>query len=134
MNPDQEVLLPLYIIIAVLTIVFVLVGTIVLLHAFAEERQCGDIKWESEGHDDNKAKEKLKSDSYKKDICQVSKDVDHMKTKGEIDDWTQFKRSQVFATATQEQRDCLKEYFDSPDDGEKALQAYELSYCGYDDD
>ena len=57
-----------------------------------------------------------------------------MKTKGEIDDWTQFKRSQVYSTATQEQRDCLKEYFDSPDDGEKALQAYELSYCGYDDD
>jgi len=134
MNPDDQVVLPLYIaagLIAILTIYMVIMG---IQETFGEERECGDIKWQSEGHDDNKAKDKLESDSYKKDICQVSKDVDHMKTKGEIDDWTQFKRSQVFATATQEQRDCLKEYFDSPDDGEKALQAYELSYCGYDDD
>ena len=115
-------------------LVMIFLASVIVSPIHAEERECGDIKWDSEGHDDNKAKNKLESDSYKKDICQVSKDVDHMKTKGEIDDWTQFKRSQVYSTATQEQRDCLKEYFDSPDDGEKALQAYELSYCGYDDD
>ncbi len=101
--------------ISILVCLFV---TLVLINPInAEERQCGDIKWQSEGHSDHQPKEKLKHDVYSKDICEVSKDIDHMKTKGEIDDWTQFKRSQVFATATQEQRDCLKEYFDSPDDG-----------------
>ena len=101
---------------------------------FGDKRECGNLTWNSEGHDDHKAKDKLKSDSNHKDICEVSKDVDHMKTKGEIKDWTQFKDSQVYSTSTQEQRECLKEGFDSPDHGHKALQAYELSYCGYDED
>jgi len=104
------------------------------MNAFGDDRECGALKWDSEGHTDHQPKEKLKHDVYNKDICQVSKDIDHMKTKGEIRDWTQFKDSKVYFTATQEQRDCLKEYFDSPDDGHKALQAYELSYCGWDQD
>lgn len=105
----------------------------------AEERECADLttteKWKSEGHDDNKASEKEFEKSVTHDsLCETGKKHDHEELKGEITDWTDFKETENFRTATHEQKECLKEHFDLPDDGEKALQGYELEYCAWDED
>lgn len=108
---------------------------------YAEERECKDLvtdmEWNSEGHDDNKESEKAFEESVENDsLCETTKKHDHEKLKGEIDDWTDFKQTENYKSATTEQKQCLKEYFDLPDqdNGEKALQGYELEYCGWDED
>ena len=108
---------------------------------YAEKRECTDLTttetWKSEGHDDNKESEKGFEKSVNSDnLCETSKKHDHEQIKGEIDDWSDFKRTTNYKTATAEQKECLKEYFDLPDqdNGEKALQGYELEYCAWDDD
>jgi len=99
------------------------------------KRECGSMRWTDKGHGDNKPKEKLKQESNSKDICTLSKDIDQMKTKGAIKDWTQFKESKVYNTSTEEQKKCLKEGFDSPDSNHKKnLAEYEIQYCGTDND
>lgn len=123
-----------------------LIGISILLLVFvpvtyAEVRECTDLttteKWKSEGHDDNKESEKEFEKSVKSDnLCETTKKHDLEQLKGEIDDWTDFKQTNNYKTATHEQKECLKEYFDLPDqdNGEKALQGYELEYCGWDED
>ena len=103
-----------------------------IVSADGNKRECGGIKWTDKGHDDNKPKEKLNKEVYNSDICKASKDIDHMKIKGAIKDWTEFKTSDVYNTSTDEQKKCLKEHFDSPDNHRKNLADYELSYCGFD--
>lgn len=106
---------------------------------YAEERECTDLttseKWNSNDHDDNKESEKAFEKSVSHDnLCETGKKHDHEELKGEITDWTDFKQTKNYKTATHEQKECLKEYFDLPDDGEKALQGYELEYCAWDED
>lgn len=107
----------------------------------AEERKCEDLfsqkTWNSEDHDDNKESEKAFEKSLEQDtLCETTIKHDHEKLKGEIDDWTDFKETKNYQSATLDQKACLKEYFDLPDqdNGEKALQGYELEYCGWDED
>jgi hypothetical protein len=107
----------------------------VLTVVFAEERECEDIKgemdWTSEGHDDNEASEKHfdKMIEGSSTICEVAKAVDHEKADGEITDWTDFKETFTYQGTSEEVQECLKERFDLPDDGRKALQGYEIQDC-----
>lgn len=107
----------------------------------AEKRECTDNKvtkeWNSEDHDDNKESEREFEESVKNEsLCETTERHDKEELKGEIDDWTDFKQTENYRSATTEQKECLKEYFDLPDqdNGEKALQGYELEYCGWDED
>ncbi len=107
--------------------------------AYAEERECADKQvtetWKSEDHGDNKESEKEFEKSVSNDsLCITGKLHDHEEIKGEITDWTDFKQTENYQSATHEQKECLKEYFDLPDDGKPALQGYELEYCAWDED
>ena len=115
--------------------IIMLSGICVVVFADGAKRECGSMRWTDRGHGDNKPKEKLKQESNSKDICTLSKDIDQMKTKGAIKDWTEFKQSKVYNTSTEEQKKCLKEGFDSPDSNHKKnLAEYEIQYCGTDND
>ncbi len=106
---------------------------------FAEERECKDLvskeTYNSEGHDDNKQSSKEFKKSLEQDsLCEFTEKHDKEHIDGVVKDWTDFKQTRVYQTATHEQKECLKEYFDLPDDGHKALQGYEAEYCGWDND
>ena len=107
--------------------------------AHAEKRECKDLvsseQYNSEGHNDNKESNKEFKKSIEQDtLCKFTEKHDKEQIEGVVKDWTDFKESRVYQTATHEQKECLKEYFDLPDDGHKALQGYEAEYCGWDDD
>jgi hypothetical protein len=98
--------------------------------------KCEDIKgtesWSSEGHGDNSPSESkfnkmLKDDSVT--ICELAEDIDHMKVKGSVDDWSDFKQTTVYMGSSENVQDCLKDRFDLPDDGHKELQSYEIQKC-----
>lgn len=103
---------------------------------FALAEKCEDIKgvekWNPEGHDDNspsssKFKKMLNDETVT--ICELAKSIDHMEVKGSVKDWSDFKETTVFMSTTEKVQDCLKDRYDLPDDGDKALQAYEIQKC-----
>jgi hypothetical protein len=105
-----------------------------LVNVYGEK--CEDIKgtesWSSEGHGDNSPSESkfnkmLKDDSVS--ICELAEDIDHMKVKGSVDDWSDFKQTTVYMGSSENVQDCLKDRFDLPDDGHKELQSYEIQKC-----
>ena len=107
---------------------------------FGEERQCKDLvntgTWNSEGHGDNKESgSQAKKSLYNDSLCTFGEKHDKEKIGNiEIKDFTQFKDTSVYKTATTEQKECLNEAHDSPDNGHKAIQGYEIEYCAWDND
>jgi hypothetical protein len=69
----------------------------------------------------------LKDDSVT--ICELAEDIDHMKVKGSVDDWGDFKQTTVYMGSSKNVQDCLKDRFDLPDHGQKELQSYEIQKC-----
>jgi hypothetical protein len=125
---------------------FLLIGMILTAVAFtdtpisyAEKRECKDltrqINYNSEDHDDNKESEKAFKKSLKQDsLCEFTEKHDKEELTGEVKDWGNYQKTEVYQTSSKEQKECQKEGFISPDDGEKALQGYEIEYCGWDED
>ena len=113
-----------------------MVATIVGTNVYANKKECGTMKWGDKSHGYNKpSSKKFNQELNNTDICNISKNIDHMKSKGAVKDWTEFKTTSVYKTADAEQKKCLKEAFDSPDSNHKKnLADYELSYCGTDKD
>jgi hypothetical protein len=122
-----------------------LVGMIVMTVAictpvtYADKRECKDltreVKYNSEDHKDNKESEKAFKKSLKQDsICVFTEKHDKEELKGEIKNWQEYRKTEVYQSSTEEQKDCQRESFESPDDGDKALQGYEIEYCGWDED
>ena len=122
-----------------------LVGMIVMTVAicipvtYADKRECKDltreVKYNSEDHKDNKESEKAFKKSLKQhSLCEFTEKHDKEELKGEVKNWQEFKKTEVYQSSTEEQKDCLRESFESPDDGDKALQGYEIEYCGWDED
>ena len=106
---------------------------------YADKRECNDltreVKYNSEDHDDNKESEKGFKKSLKQDsLCEFTEKHDKEELKGEFKNWEEYKKTEVYHSSTEEQKDCQKESFKSPDDGDKALQGYEIEYCGWDED
>ena len=113
----------------------------VLMHqSYGEKRECEDLvsseKWGSQAHDDNKASNKeFKKSLYQDSLCEFGQKVDDEKIDGAVKDYTEFKTTHVYNTSTREQRECLNEGHDSPDDdGDKNLAGYEIEYCAWDQD
>ncbi len=107
--------------------------------SYAEKRECKDltkeVKYNSEDHDDNKESEKEFKKSLEQDsLCEFTERHDKEELKGEVKNWDEYKKSEVYQTSNKEQKDCQEEGFKSPDDGDKALQGYEIEYCGWDED
>ena len=107
--------------------------------SYAEKRECKDltrqINYNSEDHDDNKESEKAFKKSLKQDsLCKFTEKHDKEELTGEVKDWGNYQKTEVYQTSSKEQKECQKEGFISPDDGEKALQGYEIEYCGWDED
>jgi hypothetical protein len=125
---------------------FLLIGMILTAVAFtdnpisyADKRVCKDltkeVKYKSEDHDDNKESEKAFKKSLKQDsLCEFTEKHDKEELKGEVKNWDEYQKTQVYQTSNKEQKECQKESFKSPDEGEKALQGYEIEYCGWDED
>ena len=122
-----------------------LVGMIVMTVAicipvtYADKRECKDltreVKYNSEDHKDNKESEKAFKKSLKQhSLCEFTEKHDKEELKGEVKNWQEFKKTEVYQSSTEEQKDCQRESFESPDDGDKALQGYEIEYCGLDED
>lgn len=122
-----------------------LVGMIVMTVAictpvtYADKRECKDlareVKYNSEDHKDNKESEKAFKKSLKQhSLCEFTEKHDKEELKGEVKNWQEFKKTEVYQSSTEEQKDCQRESFESPDDGDKALQGYEIEYCGWDED
>lgn len=106
---------------------------------YADKRECKDltreVKYNSEDHDDNKESEKAFKKSLKQDsLCEFTEKHDKEELKGEVKNWDEYKKTEVYQSSTEEQKDCQKGSFKSPDDGDKALQGYEIEYCGWDED
>ena len=106
---------------------------------YADKRECKDltreIKYNSEDHKDNKESEKAFKKSLKHDsLCEFTEKHDKEEIKGEVKSWQEYTKTDVYQSSTEEQKDCQKESFNSPDDGDKALQGYEIEYCGWDED
>lgn len=106
---------------------------------YADQRECKDlikeIKYSSEDHKDNKESEKAFKQSLEQDsLCEFTEKHDREQLKGEVKNWNEYKKTEVYQTSTEEQKECQKEGFKSPDDGDKALQGYEIEYCGWDED
>ena len=103
---------------------------------YADKKECGIMSWGDTKHGNNKpSTKKFNQELNNTDICNMSKDIDHMKSKGAVKDWTEFKTTSIYKTADGEQKKCLKKAFDSPDSNHKKnLADYELSYCGTDKD
>lgn len=109
-----------------------------MIVADSEERTCKDLvtenTWRSEDHDDNKESEKEFERSVENDsLCETTEKHDKEELTGEIDDWTDFKETQNYKTADNDQKECMKQFFELPDNGKPALQGYELEYCGWGD-
>ena len=114
-----------------------LIGMILTMVAFidtpvsyAEKRECKDlareVKYTSQDHDDNKESQKAFKKSLEQDsLCEFTEKHDKEELKGEVKNWDEYKKSEVYQTSNKEQKDSQKEGFKSPDDGEKALQGYE---------
>ena len=107
--------------------------------SYAEKRECKDlareVKYNSQDHDDNKESQKAFKKSLEQDsLCEFTEKHDKEELKGEVKNWDEYKKSEVYQTSNKEQKDCQQEGFKSPDDGEKALQGYEIEYCGWDED
>ena len=125
---------------------FLLIGMILTTVAFtdtpisyAEKRECKDltrqINYNSEDHDDNKESEKAFKKSLKQDsLCEFTEKHDKEELTGEVKDWGEYQKTEVYQTSNKEQKECQKEGFISPDNGEKALQGYEIEYCGWDEE
>ena len=102
----------------------------------ANSEKCTDIKgtekWDGTGHGDNspssKKFEKMLNDDAVT-ICELAEDIDHMKVRGSVDDWSDFKETTVYMGSSDNVQDCLKDRFDLPDDGHKELQSYEIMDC-----
>jgi len=106
---------------------------------YADKRECKDltreVKYNSEDHKDNKESEKAFKKSLKQhSLCEFTEKHDKEELKGEVKNWQEFKKTEVYQSSTEEQKDCQRESFESPDDGDKALQGYEIEYCGWDED
>jgi hypothetical protein len=106
---------------------------------YADKRECKDstreIKYNSEDHDDNKESEKTFKKFLKQNsLCEFTEKHDKEELKGEVKNWEEYKKTEVYQSSTEEQKDCQKESFKSPDEGDKALQGYEIEYCGWDDE
>jgi hypothetical protein len=92
------------------------------------------LKWTGEGHDDNNPSEgKFFKALEEKTFCEVNKDIDHMKIKGEIKedtkhDWEYFKTTMYYQSTDEESQHKLwKAYSESPDSsGDKNLADYEM--------
>ena len=125
---------------------FLLIGMILTTVAFtdtpisyAEKRECKDltrqINYNSEDHDDNKESEKAFKKSLKQDsLCEFTEKHDKEELTGEVKDWGEYQKTEVYQTSNKEQKECQKEGFISPDNGEKALQGYEIEYCRWDEE
>jgi hypothetical protein len=99
-------------------------------YSYAEK--CEDIKgvesWGSESHGDNNPSEKkfksmLNDDSV--GICELAKAIDHMKAKGTVKDWSDFKETTVYLGTTDKVQDCLEDRMDLGD----SLADYEIQKC-----
>jgi hypothetical protein len=106
---------------------------------YADKRECKDstreIKYNSEDHDDNKESEKTFKKFLKQNsLCEFTEKHDKEELKGEVKNWEEYKKTEVYQSSTEEQKDCQKESFKSPDEGDKALQGYEIEYCGWDEE
>ena len=122
--------------------VSLLFASIVLVSSntsFADNRECKDltvsIKYDSEGHKDNPESKtgfwkSLKNDS----LCQFTEKHDKEQISGEVTSWKKIESGNVWKSSTEEQKECIREAFNSPDNGEKAAQGYEFEYCGWDED
>jgi hypothetical protein len=123
--------------ISILVMIFV---TLVLINPInAEERQCkdrtGSLEYNSENHKDNPESKKGFEKSLKEDsLCKFTEKHDKEQIAGEITNEDKLKKSIPYRTATLEQKECIDHYFKLPDDGQKALQGYEIEYCGWDND
>lgn len=108
-------------------------------NSYADKRECKDlitsIEYDSEGHKDNPQSKKgfnkaLSTDS----LCEFTEKHDKEQIAGEVTSWDKLTNSQVWKSANEEQKSCLQEGYESPDDGHKAIQGYEIEYCGWDED
>ena len=105
------------------------------MFVYADKKQCSDLvsnnKWNDKGHGDNTASNKEFKYMIKHgSLCEISKDVDHMKAKGTIKDFSDFKETNTYNSSNDEQKKCLKKSFDLGD----SLADYEIQYCGTDKD
>lgn len=99
----------------------------------------GVMKWNPEGHDDNNPSEsKFFKAVEEKTFCEVNKDIDHMKIKGEIKedskhDWDWFKTTMMYQSVDEEaQHKMWEAYSESPDSsGDKNLADYEMVESAY---
>ena len=119
--------------------ILTMVGFIDTPVSYAEKRECKDlareVKQNSQDHDDNKESQKAFKKSLEQDsLCEFTEKHDKEELKGEVKNWDEYKKSEVYQTSNKEQKDCQQKGFKSPDDGEKALQGYEIEYCGWDVD
>lgn len=122
--------------ILLLGLVFLLAVPLVKVSAEKCEDIAGTSNWGSTSHGDNSPSEKqfkkmLNDDSVT--ICELAEDIDHMKVKGSVSDWSDFKETTVYMGSSENVQDCLKDRFDLPDDGHKELQAYEIQKCAVGD-
>ena len=117
---------------------FLIIGMILTMVAvtdtpvsYAEKRECKDVarevKYNSQDYDDNKESQKAFKKSLEQDsLCEFTEKHDKEELKGEVKNWDEYKKSEVYQTSNKEQKDCQQEGFKSPDDGKKALQGYEI--------
>jgi len=109
------------------------------VHAAKCEDIKGTMKWNGEGHDDNNPSEKKFFKALdEKTFCEVNKDIDHMKIKGEIKEDTKhdfdwLKETMYYQSVDEEAQHKLWEsYSESPDDdGDKNLADYEMVESAY---
>ena len=87
--------------------------------SYAEKRECKDltkeIKYNSEGHEDNKESEKAFKKSLNQDsLCEFTERHDKEELKGEVKNSDDYQRQEVSQTSNKEQKECREEDFKSP--------------------
>ena len=100
--------------------------------------KCEDIKgvekWDDQPSQHNEPSEKkFRSLVFEKEglPCEISECYDHNKCTGTIEEgeWKKFTQTAAYMGTTEEVQDCFKDRYDLPDNGDKALQAYEYHHC-----
>jgi len=113
-----------------ISVVVVSILTAFITPIYAEKKECDGMSWGDKAHDDNKPSKKHFKEGLDSDICSLSKDIDHMKAKGNIKNFSEFKETNVYKSADEDQKKCLKKAFNLGD----SLADYEIEYCGTDKD
>ena len=68
-----------------------------------------EVKYNSEDHDDNKESEKEFKKSLEQDsLCEFTERHDKEELKGEVKNWDEYKKSEVYQTSNKEQKTVKK--------------------------